>query len=150
MTSALSRAEVILRPDAHLSDVRSRSTSIYDSPSTAHLTGLQVPAILGVHVPLDHVATAVVARCKRIETAPFFGLNQPVLYFIPASGNALAAHDLEIVKLAFDTSAAPVRCDADFRHSTDIDECLRLSFCSASRRQSPLLSFCKINSFAAP
>jgi hypothetical protein len=39
---------------------RSRSTSIYDSPSTAHLTGLEVPAMLGVHASLDHVATTVV------------------------------------------------------------------------------------------
>jgi hypothetical protein len=32
---------------------------------------------------------------------PFLGLNQPVVHFIPGSGSALAAHDLEIVKLAF-------------------------------------------------
>jgi transposase len=41
---------------------RSRSTPIYyDSPSTAHLTGLQAPAMLSVHAPLDHIATAVVS-----------------------------------------------------------------------------------------
>jgi len=39
----------------------SRSASIYDSPSTAHLTGLQAPTVLGVHASLDHVATAVVS-----------------------------------------------------------------------------------------
>jgi hypothetical protein len=32
---------------------------------------------------------------------PFLGLSQPVVHFFPGSGSALAAHDLEIVKLAF-------------------------------------------------
>jgi hypothetical protein len=36
------------------------STSIYDSPSTAHLNGLQAPAMGGVHTLLHHVAIAVV------------------------------------------------------------------------------------------
>ena len=59
-----SRAEVISRPPIlELSADRStsRSTSIYDSPSTAHLTGLQAPAMLSVHASLDLVATAVVS-----------------------------------------------------------------------------------------
>jgi hypothetical protein len=63
MISALSRAEVISRQILNLSAdrSRSRSTSIYDSPSTAHLMGLQAPAMLGVQASLDHVATAVVS-----------------------------------------------------------------------------------------
>src|SRR5205085_2660456 len=38
----------------------SRSTSIYDSASTAHLNWLQAPAMGGVHASLHHVAIAVV------------------------------------------------------------------------------------------
>jgi hypothetical protein len=36
------------------------TTSIYGSPSTAHLNGLQAPAMGGVHASLHHVAVAVV------------------------------------------------------------------------------------------
>jgi len=62
--SALSRAEVISRPpilNLSADRSRSRSTSIYDSPSTAHLTGLQAPAMRSVHPSLDHIAIAVVS-----------------------------------------------------------------------------------------
>src|SRR6266851_9832280 len=55
LTSALSRAEVISRPpilNMSADRSRSRSTSIYDSPSTAHLTGLQAPAMRRVHASL--------------------------------------------------------------------------------------------------
>src|SRR3982074_895896 len=64
LTSALARAEVISRPpilNLSADRSRSRSTSIYDSPSTAHLTGLQAPAMRSVHASLDHIATAVVS-----------------------------------------------------------------------------------------
>src|SRR6201988_1425038 len=63
MTSALSRAEVPRGQTLNLSAdrSRSRSTSIYDSPSTAHLTGLQAPAMLSVHASPDLIATAVVS-----------------------------------------------------------------------------------------
>src|SRR6266851_8389138 len=66
LTSALSRAEVISRPpilNMSADRSRSRSTSIYDSPSTAHLTGLQAPAMRRVHASLHHIATAVVSVC---------------------------------------------------------------------------------------
>src|SRR6476659_3533500 len=60
----LSRSEVISRPpilNLSADRSRSRSTSIYDNPSTAHLTGLQAPAMLSVHAALDHIAIAVVS-----------------------------------------------------------------------------------------
>jgi hypothetical protein len=60
--SALSRRGHPRPPIFKLSADRSRlrSTSIYDRPSTAHLTGLQAPAMRSVHASLDHIATAVV------------------------------------------------------------------------------------------
>jgi hypothetical protein len=39
----------------------SRSASIYNNRSSAHLAGLQAPPMLGVHAAVDHVATAVVS-----------------------------------------------------------------------------------------
>jgi hypothetical protein len=64
LTSALSRAEVISRPpilNLSADHSKSRSASIYDSPSTAHLAGLQAPAMRSVHASLDHIATAVIS-----------------------------------------------------------------------------------------
>jgi hypothetical protein len=40
-----------------------------------------------------------IARASKPR--PFLGLTPPVVHFFPGSDSALAAHDLEIVKLAF-------------------------------------------------
>jgi hypothetical protein len=62
MTSALSRAEAISRPDTQsVSWPFQIAINIDLRQSTAHLTGLQAPAMLGVQASLDHVATAVVS-----------------------------------------------------------------------------------------
>src|SRR5882672_3683313 len=63
LTSALSRRGHLAASDTQsVSDrSRSRSTSLYDSPSTAHLNGLPAPAMRGVHASVNHIATAVVS-----------------------------------------------------------------------------------------
>jgi hypothetical protein len=63
MTSAFSRAEVTSRPDTQSASWPFQIAINIDlrQSSTAHLTGLQAPAVLGVHASLDHVATAVVS-----------------------------------------------------------------------------------------
>src|SRR5882762_5187178 len=63
LTSALSRRGHLAASDTQsVSDrSRSRSTSLYDSPSTAHLNGLPAPAMRGVHASMNHIATAVVS-----------------------------------------------------------------------------------------
>src|SRR5258705_2677467 len=63
LTSALSRRGHLEATDTQsVSDrSRSRSTALYDSPSTAHLNGLPAPAMRGVHASVNHIATAVVS-----------------------------------------------------------------------------------------
>src|SRR6267143_1376645 len=63
LTSALSRRGHLAATDTQsVSDrSRSRSTSLYDSPSTAHLNGLPAPAMRGVHASVNNIATAVVS-----------------------------------------------------------------------------------------
>src|SRR5467141_2512295 len=55
LTSALSRRGHLAATDTQsVSDrSRSRSTSLYDSPSTAHLNGLPAPAMRGVHASVN-------------------------------------------------------------------------------------------------
>jgi hypothetical protein len=73
------RPSLLVYPDKQTFSVsvgmsqRCQKRSIYDSPSTAHLTASQAPAMPSVHASLDHIATVVIIVVRveaEAETSP--------------------------------------------------------------------------------